>query len=459
MNFTNSLSDNQGKIKNTLGVYKFDRSVFPVPPKEKLAFCSENNDISDFFGNLKQIVNKTKTIVIAVLITIAILAIVPMAWLEIRRWRIMRQRAYMFGANSNYDPVDITYLASRPSSGTWGLRFASGFHAERRQVLVRWAVAYVTSPPALFVLSLGVAGLISALAQYIVLKQVEKAVPELAEQVGGFAGEVVELLNNASAKFADNTNSVLTQTTDNLNEEVFGWLTNGTQNLNDTLNTFSRTMQIGIDQYLGGTPLKTAAEGIIDCLIGLKIESLQKGLTWLHDNAKISFPSIAQDTFSLGALNSLDSGNGGDSFLADPEGASSDMITETLFKLSQRWHDTITTEASISGGVVLVWVLVLVIALVRTGTLWWGKNNVRGDGGGRGTNFISGPAFVTPPPQSQAAREVDAYDIHPPVPAYSANTETIHLGSVNSRRDVPEPIPGEWVDEKRRGSISSVSNA
>lgn len=162
----------------------------------------------------------------------------------------------MFGSNPNYDPVDVTYLASRPSSGTWGLRFASNIGSERRQVLVRWAVAYVTSPPALFVLSLGLAGLVGALSQYFVLKQVERAVPELAAQVGGFAGEVVDLLNNSSAKFADSTNSVIQDVTDELNKDVFGWITNGTQSLNDTLNTFSETMQNGITKTLGGTVLQ-----------------------------------------------------------------------------------------------------------------------------------------------------------------------------------------------------------
>lgn len=375
----------------------------------------------------------------------------------------MRQRAHMFGANSNYDPVDVTYLASRPSAGTWGLRFASGLKSERRQVLMRWAVAYVTSPPALFVLSLGVAGLISALSQYIVLKQVEKAVPELAGQVGGFAGDVVDLLNNASAKFANSTNGVMQGVADELNQEVFGWLTNGTQTLNDTLNAFSGEMQKGIDKFLGGTILEKPAEEIINCLIGLKIEALQKGLTWVHEHAHISFPDVPADTFSLGALNSLDDSNSGDSFLADPESASSDMITDTLFKLSQKWQDGLTTEAMISGGVVLIWVAVLLIAIIRTGCLWWGTDRVRGDGGGHGTNFSGGqPPAVAPPsydPSRHASpamdEENDDYGVNFPTQTYSRSPETFRLGRVNSRRITPAPVPaGGWVDEKRRGSIT-----
>ena len=243
-------------MNNSLSIYKFDRSVFPIPPKEKLSFCSENNSITNFFDDLRKIVGTTKNIVSAIVIVMAVLVIIPMAWIELRKWRITRQRAYMFGANHNYDPVDISYLASRTSTGTWGMRIASLTKSERRQVLARWAVAYSTSTPALLVLSLGIAGLISALAQYIVLKQVEMAVPELAEQVGGFAGDVVDLLNNASMKFAASTNMVTQNITDDLNKEIFGWLKDGTSSVNSTLNAFSREMSNGINKYLGGTPLE-----------------------------------------------------------------------------------------------------------------------------------------------------------------------------------------------------------
>lgn len=465
----------QRQVNNSLGVYQFDRSVFPIPPKEKLTFCSTNNNIASFFDNLKETVGKTKTTLVAVLIVLAVLAIIPMAYLEIRRWRIMRQRAHMFGANASYDPVDVTYLASRPSSGTWGLRIASGCSSERRQVLTRWAVAYVTSPPALFVLSLGLAGLFSALSQYVVLKQVEKAVPELAGQVGGFAGEVVDLLNNASIKFANSTNHVLQGVEAELNEEVFGWLTNGTQTLNNTLNTFSETMQRGIDRFMGGTILEKPAEEIINCLIGLKIEALQKGLTWVHDHARISFPDVPADTFSLGALNSLASTDSGDSFLADPESASSDMISATLLKLSKKWQEGISTEAMISGGIVLIWVFVLLIAIVRTGALWFGFDNFRGDGGGRGTNFSgrqmtddtlptsSLDAAVVPPPSYAAARQADRrsahlseddFELELPSRAHNRGSDVFRLGSMSSRTITPAMPAGGWVDEKRRGNIA-----
>lgn len=232
-------------------------------------------------------------------------------------------------------------------------------------------------------------------------------------------------------------------------------------------------------------------------MIGLKIESLQKGLTWLHDHAKITFPPIPDDTFSLGALNSLDdSGTGKDSFLADPESTSSDMITATLIRLADKWKDSITTEALISGCVVLVWVFVVLIALARTASLWWKADNVRGDGGGRGTNFSNPMAMASTHPtvgHSNSAPSVPMdkdssrgfshlqqehedsslrnngvsclqHNDNPvspqkrgpsyPLKAFSKFGSS-PFGVIGSRPKKPEPVHEEagWIDEKRRGSV------
>ncbi|CRK07056.1 hypothetical protein BN1723_020925, partial [Verticillium longisporum] len=60
-----------------------------------------------------------------------------------------------------------------------------------RQILARWAFAYTTSLPALFVLSLALAGFFACLCQFVLLKAIERTVPELANQVGEFAEDVV----------------------------------------------------------------------------------------------------------------------------------------------------------------------------------------------------------------------------------------------------------------------------
>jgi len=143
-------------VNESIGVYEFDRSIFPIPEKEKLTFCSDNPKINNFFDGLESTVNKVKKILIGVIICLAILAVIPMGYREWWNWRSTQSRAFMLHTAPTYDPIDVIQIASRPYSSSAGLKLASLFESSRRQILVRWAVAYATSTPALFVLSLGI---------------------------------------------------------------------------------------------------------------------------------------------------------------------------------------------------------------------------------------------------------------------------------------------------------------
>ena len=125
------------------GKYKMNRSLFPVPQKEKLTFCSDDNGIDDFFDDLVRIAHTAKKIFLAVLIVAAILACVPMAYREIRRWNFVRERAKL--VRTTNDPMDAVYLVSRPYTSTAGLKIAEYFSSTRRKVLARWTIAYATT--------------------------------------------------------------------------------------------------------------------------------------------------------------------------------------------------------------------------------------------------------------------------------------------------------------------------
>lgn len=149
-------------VNDAYAGYKFDRSVFPVAQKQALTFCSNNNNISDFFRNLRDKITKARIAFIVVLSILAVLVIAPMAWLEIMRWRRERKTAKII-ANGQYDSMDVVYIASRPMTATYGVKIASHFKG-KRQIMVRWAIAYATSLPALFVLALAIAGFFPACA-------------------------------------------------------------------------------------------------------------------------------------------------------------------------------------------------------------------------------------------------------------------------------------------------------
>jgi len=204
----------------------------------------------------------------------------------------------------------------------------------------------------------------------------------LTNQVGEFAGTVVNALNNASQQWAIGTNKAISATNKEINDELFGWVGTSTTAVNDTLNAFVDEMSDALNKVFGGTPLEDPIKEVINCLIGLKIQGVQKALTWVHDNAHVNFPLMDNDTFSLGAAKAIasDSPNS-ESFLADPTSSAKDEISDAVVSLINKIESGIRTEALISVAILLIWVLIFLIGLGRGGVMLFKPSKGRAEGG------------------------------------------------------------------------------
>lgn len=370
----------QKLINESLTTYKFNGSIFPLAQRQTLTFCSDNDGIQTFFTGLTKIADDARKAFTIVVIILAILACIPMAYLEIRRWRIMQQRAALVDKKA-WDKMDVVYIASRPYTAGAGIKLSSKFTGTKRQNAVRWFVAYCTSLPALFLLALGITGLLACLCQAIVLRSIEKEVPVLANEVGDFAGKVVDALNNASVQWSNEANSVILDTQNKVNSDIFGWVNTTTGAINDTLNEFVGDMTSALNDTFGGTILYQPILGVFECLIGLKVASFEKGLTWISDNAKVDFPEFANNTFSLGAAASLANDSTVASFLSSPGSTSSSDITGAIDDLTSAIASGIKEEALISLALVLFYLVIVVIGLLRTLVMMMGRDKTRGEGG------------------------------------------------------------------------------
>ncbi|RDW82206.1 hypothetical protein BP6252_03318 [Coleophoma cylindrospora] len=384
-NFTNSVirfpfEEVKKLINESVSGYTFDKSVFPLAEKQALTFCSNNDAINNFFTGLLKVIKEARIIFVVVLTVLAVLVCIPMAYREIWRWRTMQQRAVLLQKNS-FDPMDVIYIASRPYTTTAGIKAASKFKSTKRQILVRWAFAYATSLPALFVLALGIAGLLSCLCQFIILKVIVKEVPILANEVNNFADTVVNALNNASTAWAVAANGVINSTNTKVNDDVFGWVNTTTSAVNSTLNTFSDEMISALNTTFGGTILYTPILGVFNCLVELKIVGVQKGLTWVSDNAHVTFPEFQPDVFSLGAAASITNSSSTESFLSSPGSVASDDITSAIVGVANYLQDGIRTEALISTALVCIWLFIVLIGLMRVLIAMLGREKTRAEGG------------------------------------------------------------------------------
>jgi len=343
------------KLIRGMDNFEFNRTLLPVPQKETLNFCSEGNSINKFFDDLIQMGDQAKKIALGVLIVAAIIVIVPMAWTEIRRYRRMEEHSRLFA--KGHDAMDVVYLASRPHSASWGMWLGQRFGGQRRQNSARWAFAYMTSVPMLFLLSLGVAGLFSCFCQYLLVKGIQAKVPELTNQVADFAEKVVNSLNNASMSWSGGVNGALGKLDEEINGDILGWVNTTTTAVNSTLNSFVEQMTNTLDNTFGGTPLQNPIKDVLNCLIGLKIASFQKGLTWVQENAHVQFPGVKNDTFSLGALAKISDSSSAAELLANPNGKAKDEVTEAIDHVIEKLISGIKTEALISTALIVIWLL------------------------------------------------------------------------------------------------------
>jgi hypothetical protein len=291
------------------------------------------------------------------------------------------------------------------------------------------------------------------------LRQVETAAPALAAEVGQFADIVVKQLTAASQSWSVKTNEAINATNADINKELFGWVVNGTDSLNDTLTVFVDKMYEGVDKFFGKTPLATPIKDVLNCLVGIKVKGIQKGLTWVHENAHITLPSLPNDTFSLGAESSIaPEAEGAASFLSDTSSQASDMITDVVIKLTNKWESMLKEEATISACIVGIWLIVVLIAIVRTLVLFLKHDEHRGevdgvpnqshrapapsngDGGssyaGRAATSPVFPAFDGGSPSSSGSRGVSPAEAFPNE-RVDPNA-WLQVGTVNSKTQVED---------------------
>ncbi|THV51722.1 hypothetical protein BGAL_0101g00240 [Botrytis galanthina] len=374
-------------VNESMITYKFDDSVFPVPQKKALTFCSDNTAIQDFFVGLVKTLDTAKKIMLIVLIIAAILVCIPMAYREIWGWRSMQRRAALLKSRNYTNEMDILYQAHRPYTSQFGLKLSRRFKSQKNQILARWFIAYATSIPALFVLALGLAGLFTCLCQYIILKTLEKEIPALAAEVGDFAEHVVKALNNASESWALGANSVINNTNTEINDNVFGWVNTTTGAINETLNVFTDEMTNALNVTFGGTILYKPIMGVFECLVGLKIAGIEKGLTWVSDHAHVEFPEFQPDVFSLGAAASLSNSTADDNFLANPATSTTDEITDAVIKVGKKLEAVIRQEALISTALVILYFAIVLIGLICVIIGMCGRDKSRAEGGSAPTSL------------------------------------------------------------------------
>jgi hypothetical protein len=135
------------------------------------------------------------------------------------------------------------------------------------------------------------------------------------------------------------------------------------------------------------TPLYTPILDVFNCLIGIKVQGIEAGLTWVHDHAQVNLPLLPNNTMTLGDLLSK-SNSDASSFLSDPTSATQDGVTSAINKVGDKVLKTIKQEALVSLMLLLAWLIVLLIGI---GYIFWKSNGQQAVLQPTGSNFLQSP--------------------------------------------------------------------
>jgi len=450
-NFTNGLisipfNDLKTLINDHLGNYTFDHSVFPIPQKTALTFCSDNNNINNFFDDLRKIADVAKKVFITVLVLLAAAACIPVALLEIRGYRSARTRAVTV-RDYAVDAMDAVYLASRPYTSTLGRKAGGVFQTNKRTMLARWFVAYITSTPALLLIALAVTGFFSCFCQFILLKVITKEVPALTAEIVGFAEKVVGTVNNASQTWATDANGLILTETSTINKDVLGWVNTSTTAVNNTLNGFIDETVGLLNTTFGGTVFYKPILTVFNCLIGIKVAGIESGLTWVQQHTQVSLPLLPNNTMTLGDIlskannNSTGSNSTGDvsTLLNDPGQATQDGVTAAINKVGDAVLKSIRQEALISLMLLVVW---FIIVLMGLGYVIWKSCTSQQSVTPGGSNFWY---------DEKSGQNTEMYQVRQPEPAY-------YQGEGNTTRglDYGDQTTDDPFDDKQAYATTTV---
>ncbi|BGO95607.1 hypothetical protein NBRC10512_006775 [Rhodotorula toruloides] len=400
----------RANINGTLSNSTIDVELLPIPPKQTMELCTnlDTTWIDDVGSDLGKFVK----VAIGLVVLVMALFIIANALWEKWRYRVFlggveaAREAWLNDLLSAASSVahDVKSQTANETLSTTNL--LSFLNASSHPTLFRrvsrlasvlrlstsssrtnliWFLSYIAHPPAWAFLALGLVGLIVVQIQLAILEgPIRRMVRRRAEDgAGQFSSSVMGALNekmrDASESWANGTNKVILGLQDDVNNNLFGWVNDTTTSLNSTMNGFYTEITDTITEIFNGTVLEDPALNLIYCLLGSKVDSISTALTWLHDHAHLSLPTVSPSALLLSQNRTDDL----TATLTNPHSTiSAPSIAEKMVNAYER-----NLEQQRLGFIVAigVWVLVVLMGLVGAwwrarGTLWWANRR----GGMRG---------------------------------------------------------------------------
>lgn len=167
------------------------------------------------------------------------------------------------------------------------------------------AVSYLAHPTCLALLFMSVVGLIVIQAQTAALHALERqARSDASSFVAASSKQLVDKLNgaylNASREYAVGLNKALASVEDDINNRMFGhWINTTSLQLNETVVEFYADIESFLTKALNNTFLHDPMQEFLRCVLGDKVDALEKSLKWVSEHAAVNLSLVPDDVLML----------------------------------------------------------------------------------------------------------------------------------------------------------------
>lgn len=408
------------KIKNvnTTDLITDSTDMLYVPPLKivsdnETGICSSNKPtINNIFDDLNKSIGEITKILIIVLLVVALLAILWECWQEYKQWILLRnlrnnyQNNFDFWyndckhdafdeASNSYDDnsLSIEKETSWPAEKKFDIlsTYQQTFHRwqtlfantltrvftinckdKLRAEKIQWFVAYITSERVLFMLGIGLLGILISCFQLIVLAVLKKELQNVKALEHDISNShAMKTFKQDMQLWSIEGNNYINNTESNINTEIFGWVETTTTSINDTVNTMITGIDHTLADIFNGTLLYHPMQTVVKCVIEDKLYAVEKAMTWIHEKAHLSIPRI-NDTqiVQLIANNSTNSTNSV-TLENDNKSAMHQVITNIfqemhlmLLKIVKTYHDSIMAELLISTCIIALWAVQIPVGIL-----------------------------------------------------------------------------------------------
>ncbi|KAF9426839.1 plasma membrane fusion protein prm1 [Podila epigama] len=230
--------------------------------------------------------------------------------------------------------------------------------------LFLWCMDYISHPPAVTCLTIGLLGLILVYGQLAFLaytrthyRPQEMSLQPVITHLSLIAqSQIQQAMTSASFKFSNETNAIVTAFETDLNERVFGAVAASAKEMSSALAQVQRSLVEGVYEVFGGL-FGELVLAVLRCLLLNKLDKVQAGLFWVQNHAQMTLPRLAPEVLiiSVGRMDQVVNIAMGNEAVTSRAGMEMGLWVGQVL---DRYEEGLRRELSVYYSLVMVWVIV-----------------------------------------------------------------------------------------------------